>query len=82
MSLARYYVDKEKGAAVPIVFFGDAAHATTPFLGQGANISLRDAEIFAEALVVLLLFSSLHSSFSSFSFALFIGECVILRGGP
>lgn len=51
MSLARYghgtlrrpYSDK-------IVFLGDAAHSTSPQLGQGANMALLDAWSFATAL--------------------------------
>jgi len=33
-----------------VVFLGDAAHATSPHLGQGVNLALEDAETFADAL--------------------------------
>ncbi len=33
-----------------VVFLGDAAHATSPHLGQGVNLGLEDAECFATAL--------------------------------
>lgn len=32
-----------------VLFLGDAAHATSPHLGQGANLGLEDAVAFAEA---------------------------------
>ncbi len=41
--MSRYYSDK-------IVFLGDAGHATSPHLGQGANLGLEDAIEFADAL--------------------------------
>ena len=34
-----------------VVFIGDAAHATSPQLGQGANLALVDALLLADALV-------------------------------
>lgn len=34
----------------PIVFLGDAAHAMSPQLGQGANLALVDAFVFAQEL--------------------------------
>ena len=34
-----------------VVLLGDAAHAMTPMLGQGANAGLEDALVFAEILV-------------------------------
>ena len=33
-----------------VVFLGDAAHATSPHLGQGVNLALEDAVAFAQAL--------------------------------
>jgi len=33
-----------------IIFLGDAAHATSPQLGQGANLALADARVFSAAL--------------------------------
>lgn len=33
-----------------VLFLGDAAHATSPHLGQGVNLALMDAEAFATAL--------------------------------
>lgn len=36
----------EKG----VIFLGDAAHSTSPHLGQGANLALEDAHEFARAL--------------------------------
>ena len=33
-----------------IIFLGDAAHASSPHLGQGANLALEDAMVFATAL--------------------------------
>ncbi|MGI9474787.1 MAG: FAD-dependent oxidoreductase [Rubripirellula sp.] len=33
-----------------VLFLGDAAHASSPHLGQGANLALEDAEVFANAL--------------------------------
>ena len=33
-----------------ILFLGDAAHASSPHLGQGANLALEDAVVFADAL--------------------------------
>ena len=34
-----------------VAFIGDAAHATSPHLGQGLNLALQDAEILANAIV-------------------------------
>jgi 2-polyprenyl-6-methoxyphenol hydroxylase-like FAD-dependent oxidoreductase len=33
-----------------VVFIGDAAHATTPFMGQGGSMALEDAVVLAEEL--------------------------------
>lgn len=33
-----------------VVFIGDAAHATSPHLGQGVNLALEDALVFSESL--------------------------------
>ncbi len=43
VAMRRCYGDK-------IIFLGDAAHATSPHLGQGANLALEDAYCFAESL--------------------------------
>lgn len=43
VSMRRWHADR-------IVFLGDAAHPTSPHLGQGANLALEDAAIFAECL--------------------------------
>ena len=43
VAMRRFFGDK-------IVFLGDAAHATSPHLGQGANLGLEDAFCFAEFL--------------------------------
>ena len=37
-----------RGTATAIVFIGDAAHATSPQLGQGANLALIDAVALAD----------------------------------
>lgn len=34
-----------------VLYLGDAAHATSPHLGQGVNLGLEDAECFAECLI-------------------------------
>ena len=33
-----------------VTLIGDAAHATTPFVGEGANIALRDALVLSQKL--------------------------------
>jgi 2-polyprenyl-6-methoxyphenol hydroxylase-like FAD-dependent oxidoreductase len=33
-----------------IIFIGDSSHATSPVLGQGTNLALRDAQVLAECL--------------------------------
>jgi len=47
--------------AVHVVFLGDSCHATTPFLGQGANVALRDAELLWNALKVLNIYPPSHT---------------------
>ncbi len=36
--------------AGPVLFIGDAAHGTSPQLGQGANLGLMDAWVLAKTL--------------------------------
>lgn len=43
VKMRRWYSDK-------IVFIGDAAHASSPHLGQGANLALEDAACFVDTL--------------------------------
>lgn len=43
VSMKRWYADK-------IVFLGDAAHASSPHLGQGLNLALEDVVCFVDAL--------------------------------
>lgn len=43
-------VSMRSWSAERIVFLGDAAHPTSPHLGQGANLALEDAWAFAECL--------------------------------
>lgn len=51
MSLARYgHSTMRQPYGDKIVFLGDAAHSTSPQLGQGANMALLDAWSFATAL--------------------------------
>lgn len=51
MSLARYgHGTMRRPYGDKIVFLGDAAHSTSPQLGQGANMALLDAWTFANAL--------------------------------
>jgi 2-polyprenyl-6-methoxyphenol hydroxylase-like FAD-dependent oxidoreductase len=40
-------------AARRVVLIGDAAHATTPFMGQGGSMALEDAVVLAEELKVV-----------------------------
>ena len=35
-----------------VVLIGDAAHMTTPFIGQGAGISMEDAVVLAKELAL------------------------------
>ncbi|QDU50758.1 FAD-dependent oxidoreductase [Gimesia panareensis] len=43
VSMRRWYAER-------IIFLGDAAHPTSPHLGQGANLALEDVWVFAECL--------------------------------
>ncbi|WP_417398253.1 FAD-dependent oxidoreductase [Gimesia chilikensis] len=43
ISLRNWHTDR-------VIFMGDAAHPTSPHLGQGANLALEDVWIFAECL--------------------------------
>lgn len=44
------HVVANRSYADRVILLGDAAHATSPHLGQGANLGLEDALIFAQAL--------------------------------
>ena len=44
------HVRMRRWHAERVVFLGDAAHPSSPHLGQGANLALEDAVCFAEAL--------------------------------
>jgi 2-polyprenyl-6-methoxyphenol hydroxylase-like FAD-dependent oxidoreductase len=46
----------------PVVFIGDAAHSTSPQLGQGANMALVDAAVLAETLAGALAGAPSHGS--------------------
>lgn len=50
-----------------IVFLGDAAHATSPQLGQGANLALVDALALAEALAAVSEPSQLPAALAAYS---------------
>lgn len=50
-TFARYrHVIMRSYASEKVLFLGDAAHATSPHLGQGVNLGLEDAECFATCL--------------------------------
>ncbi len=44
------HVALPRWSAGPVLFIGDAAHGTSPQLGQGANLGLMDAWVLAQAL--------------------------------
>lgn len=51
-----YFIDPEtvgwdRGVAPGVTLMGDAAHASTPFVGEGVNCSMHDAVMLAEFLV-------------------------------
>lgn len=46
----RHVTMKSYGGTEGILFMGDAAHATSPHLGQGVNLGLEDAECFSNCL--------------------------------
>jgi len=51
LTLASYFdVSMPRWHARRVVFLGDAAHATSPQLGQGCNLALCDAEALADTL--------------------------------
>jgi 2-polyprenyl-6-methoxyphenol hydroxylase-like FAD-dependent oxidoreductase len=50
-----YFIDPEevgwdRSAAPGVTLLGDAAHASTPFVGEGVNCSMYDAVVLAESL--------------------------------
>ena len=51
MTFAGYrHVRMKRWSGNKIVFLGDAAHPSSPHLGQGVNLALEDAACFADAL--------------------------------
>lgn len=53
LTFARYrHVTMSSWHTEHVLFIGDAAHATSPHLGQGVNLALEDASCFAHALDV------------------------------
>lgn len=64
-TFAKYrHVHMKSCYAGKVIFLGDAAHATSPHLGQGANLGLEDALCFAR---ILAAESTLESTFRKYA---------------